>query len=166
MDESNKYARTEWRIKHKYEGGFITDGGVHNIAGIRFLAGEIVKYQAMARQINPSIGEMDTFSMQFATDQGISGTLNLFQSSNGYFENKVLMLGTEGALKLEDGFLSLHHRDQIVEKIHFEEDNGYMEEFEDFYQAIRTGSRPVSDFEQGYRDLEVILGAIDHAKNW
>ena len=166
MEESNKYARTAWRIKHKYEGGFITDGGVHNIAGIRFLAGDIVKYQAMARQINPAIGEMDTFSMQFETDQGISGTLNLFQSSNGYLENKVLLLGTEGALKLEDNTLTLHHRDQVIETIHFEEDKGFQEEFEDFFQAIRTGSKVISSFREGYRDLEIILGAVAHAKKW
>ena len=166
MEESNKYAQTRWRIKHTFEGGFITDGGIHNIAGIRFLAGEIRKYQAMARQINPSIGEMDTFSMHFETDQGISGTLNLFQSSNGYLENKVLLLGTGGALKLEDGYLTLHHKDQVVEKIHFEEDNGFMEEFEDFYQAIRTGSRVISNFREGYKDLEIMLGAIAHARKW
>jgi len=166
FEESNKYARTEWRIKHKFEGGLITDGGVHNIAGIRFLAGEIIKYQAMARQINPAIGEMDTFSMHFETDQRISGTLNLYQSCNGYFENKVLMLGTGGALKLEDGLLTLHHKDQVVEKIHFENDNGYLEEFEDFYQAIRTGSKVISDFSEGYKDLEIILGAVAQAKKW
>ncbi len=166
LEKTNKYARTKWRIKHHYEGGFITDGGVHNIAGIRFLAGNIIKYQAMARQINPAIGEMDTFSMHFDTDQGISGTLNLFQSSNGYYENKVLLLGTDGALKLEDGILTLHHKDQVIEKITFEEDKGYTEEFEDFYQAVQTGSKVISDFKEGYKDLEIMLGAVSHAQKW
>lgn len=60
----NKYAQTKWRIEHKHKGGFITDGGIHNIAALRLMFGEIRAGNAFSKSINPAIGEVDTFSLQ------------------------------------------------------------------------------------------------------
>ncbi|NQU99407.1 MAG: hypothetical protein HQ538_01600, partial [Parcubacteria group bacterium] len=47
-----------------------------------------------------------------------------------------------------------------------EESKGYKEEFEDFYKGIRLGGKVKSSFYEGYKDLQVILGAINSMNKW
>jgi predicted dehydrogenase len=164
MDSKNKYAHTAWRIKHKHVGGFITDGGVHNIAAIRYLFGDLNRTIALTASINKNIGEIDCFSMQFITTSGVQGILNIFLSSRGYSENRVLILGTKGSIILENGRIVVRNEDRIISDEMIQNDNGYVEEFEDFYQAIRNGKKVSSSFSECYKDLEVIIKAIQYGK--
>ena len=47
-----------------------------------------------------------------------------------------------------------------------EDDQGYKEEFEDFYRGIRLGKKVRSSFFKGYKDLQVIMGAINSTSKW
>ena len=161
VDLHNRYAHTQWRLQHKYPGGFITDGGVHNIAALRYLFGEIKTGTAFTRSVNPQIGELDTISFQFETDNNINGVFNDFFSSNGYTENRLIILGKIGSIIIENNTITIKKKglpDQIET---IEDDGGYKAEFEDFYQAIKTGSRVKSTFTEAYRDFEVIIGALN-----
>ncbi len=161
VDDTNPYAKTIWRINHKYSGGFITDGGVHNIAAIRDLFGDISWGQALTHRINPAIGEIDSFSFQFKTVQDVTGVLNIFLSAVGQSENKLIILGTTGSLVLEDNNITVKcsGQDERAEKI--DDDGGYQGEFADFYAAIRKGGKIISTFAEAYKDLETIILAID-----
>jgi predicted dehydrogenase len=44
------------------------------------------------------------------------------------------------------------------------DDHGYYSEFEDFYNAIISGSEVYSTFHEGYKDLEVVLAALASAE--
>ena len=160
VDETNPYAKTIWRIKHKYSGGFITDGGVHNIAAIRDLFGDISWGQALTHRINPALGELDSFSFQFKTVQNVTGVLNIFLSAVGQSENKLIILGTTGSLISEDNKITVQRSGQADRAETIEDDGGYQGEFADFHAAIREGSKPISTFAEAYRDLETILLAI------
>ncbi len=163
VDDSNEYAKTQWRLNHQYPGGFITDGGVHNIAAIRDLFGNIENVRAVTASINPTIGEIDSLSFQFTTINRITGVLNIFLSSQGYSENKLKILGTEGSLVLVDKDLQmLDKTGQVVAEGSYP-DMGYRGELEDFYGAIRKGRQPVSTFARAYEDLATILTALDGA---
>ena len=161
VDSSNKYTKTKWRIDHQYPGGFITDGGVHNIAAIRELFGEFISGSTFSKSINPSIGNLDTFSFQFKTKQNIDGVLNLFYSSNGYFENRIIILGGKASIMVENNTITIKQKGKPDFKEIIEEDGGYVGEFEDFYEAIQTGKKVVASFEESYRDLEIIIKAIE-----
>jgi len=163
VDERNKYSHTDWRIHHQYPGGFLTDGGVHNIAALRFWFGDIIAGHAVTRSVNRAIGELDTMSLQFRTQTNVAGVLNLFFSADGHFENRIIILGATGSLIIESNTIRLKRTgaDDLVETI--ADDGGYMAEFDDFYAAIRTGRQPVSTFSQAYRDLEIILTALKSA---
>jgi len=160
VDDTNPWAKTIWRINHKYSGGFITDGGIHNIAAIRDLFGDIAWGQSLTHQINPAIGEIDTFSFQFKTNQAVTGVLNIFLSAVGQSENKLTILGTTGSLVLEDNKIAVKSSGQADRSEAIEDDGGYEGEFADFYAAIRRGSKPISTFAEAYKDLETILSAI------
>ena len=160
VDETNPYAKTRWRIEHKHPGGFITDGGVHNIAAIRDLFGDISWGQALTHRINPALGELDSFSFQFKTVQDVTGVLNIFLSANGQAENKLIILGTDGSLVSEDNKITLKHSGHDDREEAIEDDGGYQGEFADFHAAIRDGGKPISTFTEAYKDLETILLAV------
>ncbi|MCK5331065.1 MAG: Gfo/Idh/MocA family oxidoreductase [Candidatus Marinimicrobia bacterium] len=161
VDETNPYTKTQWRIDHKYRGGFITDGGVHNIAAIRDLFGDITWGQSLTHRINPALGEIDTFSFQFKTIRAVNGVLNIFLSAVGQSENKLIILGTTGSLVLEDNKITVQRSGQADRAETIEDDGGYEGEFADFHAAIRNGGKPISTFAEAYKDLETILSAID-----
>jgi predicted dehydrogenase len=164
--KNNKYAQTKWRINHQYKGGFVTDAGIHYIAALRDMFGEINYGIAFTRRVNPNIGEIDSMSFQFRTDKNIYGVLNAFYSSKGYEQDCILISGSEGSILVENNKLTLNNEKEIELEEAVEESKGYKEEFEDFYRGIRLGKKVRSSFYEGYKDLQVIMGAINSTNKW
>ena len=164
--KNNQYAQTKWRINHQYKGGFVTDGGIHYIAALRDMFGEINHGIAFTKRVNPDIGEMDSMSFQFCTDKNMHGVLNIFDSSKGFEQDSILISGSEGSILIENNKLTLKNERGIELEEAIEESKGYKEEFEDFYRGIRLGEKVRSSFYEGYKDLQVIMGAINSTKKW
>lgn len=165
VDLQSKYARTQWRIHHQYPGGFITDGGVHNMAVIRYLFGEITSGCAFTKSINPGIGKLDTMSFQFSTESGVDGVFNVFFSSNGYSENRIIILGHEGSLVIENNNITIKKQGKLDQVETVDDDGGYQGQFEDFYEAIRAGKPVKSSFSEAYQDFAAILKALESAES-
>ncbi len=163
----NRYAQTKWRIHHKYPGGFITDAGIHNIAALRDMFGDIVSGTAFTRSVNPGLGEIDSMSFQFLTANNVHGVLNFFVSANSFEVYRLLILGNKGSILVENNESIVIKRNN---KIEFEEriitDRGYQTEFEAFFRAIRNGEKVISSFSEAYRDLEVMVRAVESANRW
>lgn len=164
VDRHNKYARTQWRIQHQYPGGFITDGGVHNIAALRYWFGNIISGIAFTRSIHPEIGKLDSMSFQFSTESGVAGVFNVFFSSNGYAENRIIILGSEGSLVIEGNSITSKKAGTADRTEIIEDDGGYQGQFEDFYRAIRHSTSVISSFAEAYQDLITIFSALESGK--
>lgn len=164
VESSNKYAQTNWRIHHQYPGGFITDGGVHNIAALRYLFGDLTSGIAFTKSINPAIGKLDTFSFQFRTTEKVDGVLNLFFSANGYNENRIIILGDKGSIIIEGNSITIMQNGKQNIREDIKDDSGYIGEFEDFYKSIRVNKKVISTFIEAYRDLKTIIGALQSAE--
>ncbi|MCX7745884.1 MAG: Gfo/Idh/MocA family oxidoreductase [Clostridia bacterium] len=162
----NKYAKTLWRLNHQYPGGFITDGGVHNIAVFRDLFGDIISGISSTKSVNRTIGEIDSMSFQFTTEKNVNGVFNTYYSANGYSENRILILGKEGTIIIQGDRIQIKREGFPDVEETIESDWGYRGEFEDFYHAIRSGRKVVSSFFEAYRDLEVMIAALDSAEQW
>jgi len=160
---TNKYAQTQWRIHHQYPGGFITDGGVHNIAAFRLLFGKIQTVSAQVRGVNPGIGELDTLNMHFTTSENIMGNFECFFSANGHSDNRMLIFGRDGTMLIENNRIVIKKEGQSEQTEIIDDDGGFQAEFEDFYQAIRYGKPVFSTFAEAYRDLKIVLTAIKAA---
>lgn len=52
MNSANKYFHTSWRQIPSYQGGFVLDGGVHDIALLRLILGEINQVAAHTAQFS------------------------------------------------------------------------------------------------------------------
>jgi predicted dehydrogenase len=159
----SKYAQTEWRQKHKYPGGFMNDAGVHNVAALRLIFGEILSANALTKSVNPAIGVPDTMSMQFVTERGVIGVYNIFFTVNGHWEDKLLIFGDKGTIEVNTNKITIKQNNQENVEIDTGEDHGYYEEFDDFYNAIINGTKVYSTFDEGFKDLQVVLNALASA---
>ena len=73
----------------------------------------------------------------------------------------MLVMGTRGTMTIGTGGIDVTGGDDTKEHHDAPTSMGYREEFQDFHRAVVTGTSPTSTFLEGYRDLEVILAAID-----
>jgi len=83
-----------------------------------------------------------------------------------YFVCHILISGSEGSILVENNKLTLKNKRGIELEEAIEESKGYQEEFEDFYRGIRLREKLRSLFSEGYKDLQVIMGAINSTKKW
>ena len=76
-----KYYETEWRKKPEYQGGFLLDGGVHFIAGIRALLGgggvRVKRISAFTQQLQDYLPPVDTVDATFQLSNGSTGTFSV-----------------------------------------------------------------------------------------
>jgi len=162
----NEYARTSWRINHKYPGGFVMDAGIHNIAVFRDLFGEITAGVAFNRGVNPAIGRMDSMTFQFTFESGVNGVLNAYFSANGIDKNELLILGTEGSLVVAGNRISVRQQGKAEAEEVVKTDKGYQRQLEDFYYSIVNHAEPVSSFAKAYKDFQTMVLALDSATKW
>jgi predicted dehydrogenase len=158
------YGATKWRQKHKYVGGFMLDAGVHNIAALRMLFGEVKSVSALTESINPKIGKPDTMSVQMIFSSGIKVIYNLFFTVKHHWENKLLIFGAKGTIEGNDDLISLKLDDNNPQIIDASDFGGYDEELMDFYNAIVNRKKVKSDFIDGYKDMEVVFAALKSAE--
>jgi predicted dehydrogenase len=173
---SNRYARTRWRIDHRYAGGFLTDGGVHCTAALRDMFGEITPVSASVWSSNRDIGSLDGMTCHFlsagtADIPPARGILNQNYSADGMADMKLTVMGTEGTMIVDDSTLTLTRHSippsgaamsapKIVGEYTYGDDGGYAEEYRDFLDAIAGGGQVRSTVYEAAADLELILSMI------
>lgn len=165
---TNPYARTQWRIDHAYEGGYVTDGGVHHVAALRDLVGELDILASVTRSIDPRIGRTDSLIALFrsagrAGVPPLSGLLDIGYSVTGLEGDRWTILGSTGSAVVEGSTLTLYGQEPDVGPTVQEhpDDGGYAAEYQDFHAAITTGRPPASTFAEAYGDLETVLTALE-----
>jgi len=163
VSSKKDYGATKWRQQHKYVGGFMLDAGVHNIAALRMLFGEIKSVAAFTESINLKIGKPDTMSVQMIFSSGIKVIYNLFFTVKHHWENKLLVFGDKGTIEVNDDIISLKLNDNNPKIIDASDFGGYDEEFMDLYNAILHGSKIKSTFIEGFKDMQVVFAALESA---
>jgi len=84
MSVESPYFNTQWRRDPKYVGGYLLDGGVHIIAGLRLLVGDIEILSGYAKLFREEIGigPTDSLACSFKCKNGALGTLALSYACN------------------------------------------------------------------------------------
>lgn len=170
IDEStNVYARTQWRREHKHIGGFLTDSGVHHVAILRCVLGDLRVTSSVAASVNPDIGQLDTMQFSFRTEgcdpsSPVTGNVSIAYSAFSPTDLRLSVFGTSGTAVMLASKLQIYApstSEPPVREIALPDDGGYYEELIDFHSAIAHGLVPRSSVAEGFQDLRIILGAIE-----
>jgi predicted dehydrogenase len=162
-----EYSGTPWRYKPEYRGGPLLDGGVHSIATIRLLGGDITGLYARAEWINRTMDAPSALAMTFGFADGASGNCVW-----GFLGNPVLdevrdtrFYGSEGTLISSRGQVRLIHADGSTEESRVEPfDTGHYNMWLNFHDAVAHGEPIVASVRQSFENMLVVLQALESAE--
>ncbi len=162
-----EYSSTAWRCKPEYRGGPLLDGGVHSIATIRLLGGDITSLHARTEWINVTMDAPSAMVMTFGFASGASGNCIW-----GFLGNPVLdevrdtrLYGSEGALISLRGQVRLIHADGSTEEYRVEPtDSGHYNMYLNFHDAVVHDEAMVATIRQSFENMLVVLQALESAE--
>lgn len=76
---ANRWLVTAWRKTPEYQGGFLLDGGVHMLAGLRLILGSdrITAVSAQSQQQQSYLPPVDTVDAVVQTESGATGVVSI-----------------------------------------------------------------------------------------
>jgi predicted dehydrogenase len=160
------YSITPWRYKPAYRGGPLQDGGVHSIATIRLLGGDITSLYARTEWVNKTMDAPSAMAMTFGFAGGTTGNCVW-----GFLGNPVLdevrdtrLYGSEGALISSRGQVRLIRADGSIKEYRVEPtESGHYNMFLNFHDAIMHDEPIVATVRQSFENLLVVLQALESA---
>lgn len=106
IGDDDKFFNTEWRKVPAYQGGFLLDGGVHFVAGLRYLLGatsekhDIARVAAFTTLLQPKLAPVDTVQAILTTDKGALGTFCVSFGTEFKSAFEIEVVTTRGAVTL------------------------------------------------------------------
>ncbi|XP_021894116.1 uncharacterized protein YMR315W isoform X2 [Carica papaya] len=176
MNSSNPYFSSSWR--RNFTGGFILDMGVHFIAGLRMLVGEVLSVSAMTSHADTTLPPPDNITSNFQLENGCSGVFVMAVSSRS---PKIFwrIVGLKGTLQIERGSQDGKHGYQAFlygvneqTKSFFYPFSGVTEELKTFIHDISQASlkgnvdyeaEPRISYLEGARDVAVLDAMLESA---
>lgn len=152
---SNKYLSTSWRQHPEHIGGFLSDGGVHQMGLAASLVGEFGTVSALTRQVRPQSGTDDiVFSAVSVRDSDIIGTFT-YGSAFGATDKSVYtkVYGKNGSLlvdlsdkahpvvKVRVGECQEAAGPEEVYPVKTDGTSGVKAEFLNFYEAVKKNDK-------------------------
>jgi predicted dehydrogenase len=157
-----KYYHTAWRRDNSFPGGFVLDGGVHSIAVIRQVMGEVESAAAFGRQVRPDLPPVDTLSANLRFESGAFGVFSITFAGTSEFASDLHVFGDRGSLRVNPSRLEVTV-DEVTTTRAFAS-NGVQAELADFASAIRSGITPASPPLEALRDVALIEAMLESAR--
>lgn len=155
MAPGNKYFETTWRKRGGYPGGALLDGGIHRIAGLRMLMGDVVEVTAFMKQVREDLPPADTLAASLHFANGAMASFCATYAAGEWVREPMVVAGTCGSLRVERDLLEVV---QGAERhlLDINPHQGVEAEFVDFANAIEHGTPYVSTALEAFRDLAVM----------
>jgi predicted dehydrogenase len=164
--QNDVYFGTAWRRDNSFPGGFLLDGGVHHIAGLRILLGEIESVSAYTAQNHEGMPPTDTLAAALKFANGCLGSYVITYMSNSPFDEMITIVGTQGSLKVHANSLDLSgvpgHRGEGKQRLNV---NTIAAEFADFAEAIQNKRAPIATAAEAVQDVAVIEAMLNSQGN-
>ncbi len=164
------FAAKEWRQHPKFEGGVFLDGAIHHIAKLRHLFGDVESLCAYGNKLdNCDFCEFTNINSLLKFKSGVVGHYIYFNTGK---ETQAPLLGfrvffTNGEIYLEEkdcGFINLTYKDGTRELITYKPEEGYFNEWKNFYNAIKNDESIVSTMEKEIGDMVLLFEIFNCAK--
>ncbi|KAK3940409.1 hypothetical protein QBC46DRAFT_385315 [Diplogelasinospora grovesii] len=167
VKRDNKYWNTEWRKVPEYQGGFLLDGGVHFVAGLRLLltslspSNEISSLAAFSTLLEERLLPVDTVHAVAKTQSGKIGTISLSFGTEFKSGLEIDVNTTKGSVFWEPKSVRVV-TSAGEETRKFEKDSGVKAEVAAFGKSIVEGKAdPRQTPEEGLKDLEVLQRLLE-----
>jgi predicted dehydrogenase len=165
------FSGTPWRHRPQYRGGVHLDFGVHHIAQIRLLCGDIARVHGAVQTANSTIDAPSDLALNLVFTGGAIGnyTASYPEIPVPPEPNEMRLYGTEGVLVLAgsetERRVTRSGSDATAHTTVFRgSDNGYRAELVDFADAVQFGARPVGSVAQSVANAMVVQRALDSAE--
>lgn len=155
MREGNKYYGTAWRRSGSFPGGFLLDGGVHHVAALRMVAGEIASVSAMTAQMHADLPPADTLSAALEFESGLIGHYAASYTAASPFPSYLTIVGERGAIQCDRGYLALR-TDERDETRELGESRSVNRELLAFAEAIERGAPHLNTPASALQDVAVV----------
>jgi predicted dehydrogenase len=175
----SKYHATTWRQKPEHVGGYLSDGGVHHIAVLTEVLGEVESVSGRTTQLREVSGDVDTLNSLFHMKSGSFGTF-IYGSYFGNTEKivKFTIFGTKGSIVYEfkagsNATILVRQGDSSESAIASEtftvepdQINGVTNEFANFAEAIKAKDKNLLKVkpETAFHHFAVIAAAVESAE--
>jgi predicted dehydrogenase len=165
------FSSTPWRNRPQYRGGPHLDAGVHHIAQIRMLCGDVARAHGALQWANSTIDAPSDLIVNLDFANGAIGNY-----TSAYPEiplppepNDMRLYGTEGVLVLAgsdaERRVTLTRADGTTSTDVFRGvDNGYYAELCNFADAVQHDEPITGTIRQSYANMLVVLRALDSAE--
>lgn len=177
MNPSNKYYSTKWRAVPKYQGGYILDGGVHEMAKLRMILGEVDEVTCTAHQHREDLPPVDTLIATLRFKSGVLCSYNhTFTSSSANIAMNTVPY--DFTLSAEKGSILASNKEIVIvteesrEVTSLENDRGQLSirlQLETFALTVRgkptPNQKPVYSPYQALNDLTLIETILESAKD-
>lgn len=155
----SKYYETSWRKVPDYQGGFLLDGGVHFIAGMRLLLGQdakMTRVSAYTAQLQEHLPPIDTVDATVKLANGATGTFSV--SFGTTFTGVAYVVACEkGTVDVGFDKTTVKRGDDEKSESFPEDKNGVRQEVKAWAESIAQGKQdPLQSPEEGLADLEIV----------
>ena len=171
VPRAGNFTSTPWRHRPRYRGGVHLDAGVHHIAQIRLLCGDIAWVHGAVQTANSTIDAPSDLALNLVFTGGAIGnyTASYVDIPVPPEPNDMRLYGTEGVLVLAgseaERRVTRSGADATSHTTVFRDiDNGYRSELVDFADAVQFGVRPVGSVAQSVANAMVVQRAFDSAE--
>ena len=157
------FAAKEWRQHPVFYGGIFLDGGIHDIALMRFLFGDAESVCGVGRPQREEDCPYQAISSILQFQNGVIGSFSYLSQQAEFTKPPVglRIFGTLGDIYLEDiksGTLQIHYKDGRKEQKSFRPGRGYYHELSNFYDGniVSTPEKELGDIQLVFDILKSI----------
>jgi len=162
---SDNFAAKEWRQHPNFYGGIFLDGGVHDMALIRFLFGDIERIYAVGK---PQVADHCPYSVinaMLTFKNNINGSYTFRSNAKPLHKPPIglRIFGTLGEIYLESkdcGIVNVCYNNGLTENLPYTPERGYYNELLNFYNNYFNYENIISTPEKEIGDIELVFGIL------
>ncbi|KAK9355511.1 hypothetical protein V1505DRAFT_346833 [Lipomyces doorenjongii] len=172
---NNQYLDTWWRQKPEHVGGFLSDGGVHQVALFTEILGQVNSVSALTTQVREQSGDVDTLTATLKMKSGVLGSFTYTSAVSNPRINKLSINGTNGTVIYDfsdkaNATLMLYTDADKAGKVVSVPDNvqeGVPKEFENFAEAVQKQDKSLLKIptEKAFHHFAVIVASVESSNN-
>ncbi|WPK26863.1 hypothetical protein PUMCH_004227 [Australozyma saopauloensis] len=175
----NKYMATPWRQNPEHIGGYLSDGGVHQLALLTEILGEVDTVSAQTKQVRELSGTDDILFSTFKLKSGAIGTFTYGSAFGATDKSTSLTIyGTNGSIVYDFSpslpkptvtYQTGGNSKEASEKttIEIDEVNALEEEFKNFAEAVKAKDKSLVRVPpaKAFHHLAIIAAALESSSN-